>query len=77
MKKRGWLIVLELLGELFVTMLCMALGLLILESFGVDLTAIDYDLVILLGLVVMVAFFGAVTSLVQWLKKKCRKGVTK
>ena len=57
----------EGLLEIVLTLIFFGIGALIVSAFRVELDSpnIDFDLIILLGIVV----FGIVCSLVQWLKK--------
>ena len=61
----------EGLLEIVLTLLFFGIGALIVSAFGVALDSpnIDFDLIILLGIVVPFAVFGIVCLLVQWLKK--------
>ena len=47
------------------------IGALVVSAFGVELNSqnIDFDLIVLLGIIVPVVVFGLVYALVQWLKK--------
>jgi len=69
-KKIGWAL-LEGLGELLLTLLCLAIGIFIVSLFGVDFESpdIEYDLIILLGLAVFFVIFGVVCALFQLFKK--------
>ena len=57
--------------EIVLTLICFGIGAFIVSLFGVNLDSpnIDYDLIILLGIVVLVVIFGTVHTLVQWFKK--------
>ena len=61
----------EGLLELVLTVIFFGIGALIFSAFGVelDLPNIDFDLIVLLGIVVLLVSFGIVYSLVQWMKK--------
>ena len=61
----------EGLLEIVLTLIFFGIGALIVSAFGIELDSpnIDFDLIILLGIVVPFAIFGIVCSLVQWLKK--------
>ena len=61
----------EGLLEIVLTLIFFDIGALIVSAFGVELdsTNIDFDLIVLLGIVVPIAVFGLVCTLVQWLKK--------
>ncbi len=69
-RKKRW-ILLEGIGELCFTLLFLGIGILIVSLFGVDFESpdIDYDLIILLGLIAFAVLFGIVYAFVQWLKK--------
>ena len=73
-KQIGWAI-LEALGELVLTLLCMAIGAVIVGMFGIDLTSenTDFDLITLLGLVVFFAILAGIGCLVHLLKKIIKK----
>ncbi|MBQ8409593.1 MAG: hypothetical protein IJY39_12105 [Clostridia bacterium] len=75
MKKKIWNAILEAVGELILTLLCLGIGILIVSLFGVNvaLDDVDYDLLILLGCAVFVASFIAVYFFVQWIKKRFEK----
>ena len=62
---------LEALLELVLTVVCFGIGALIVHLFGVDLDSpnVDFELMILIGIVVPIAFFAIVFALVQWSKK--------
>lgn len=77
-KQIGWAI-LEALGELVLTLLCMAIGAVIVGMFGVDLTSenTDFDLITLLGLVVFFAILAGIGCLIHLLKKFLKKLVWK
>ena len=66
---------LEGLFELILSLICLGVGALIIGLFGVDFDSadIDYDLIILLGLVALVAVFGIFFALVRWIKKTLKK----
>ncbi len=61
----------EGLLEILLTLIFFGIGALIFSAFGVELDSpnIDFDLIVLLGIVVPVVAFGIVCSLVHWLKK--------
>ena len=65
----------EVLGELVLTLLCMAIGAVIVGMFGVDLTSenTDFDLITLLGLVVFFAVLASIGCLIHWIKKCLKK----
>lgn len=69
-KHIGWAL-LEGLGELVLTLIFLGIGIFVFGLFGVDFESpnIDYDLIILLGVVVFFVIFGTVCALVQWFKK--------
>ena len=62
---------LEGLGEIALTLIFFGIGALVIGLFGVKLDSpnIDGDFVILIGIVVPLAIFGAVFALVRWLKQ--------
>ena len=62
---------LEGLLEIVLTLIFFGIGALIFSAFGVklDSPSIDFDLIVLLGIVVPVVVFGLIFVLVQWLKK--------
>ena len=61
----------EGLLEIVLTLIFFGIGALVVIAFGVELDSpnIDYDLIVLLGIVVLVVIFGTVHTLVQWFKK--------
>ena len=61
----------EALAEIALTLIFFGIGALVIGLFGVKLDSpnIDGDFVILIGIVVPLAIFGAVFALVQWLKQ--------
>ena len=61
----------EGLLEIVLTLIFFCIGALIVSAFGVELDSpnIDFDLIVLLGIIVPVVVFGLVSALVQWLKK--------
>ena len=61
----------EGLLEIVLTLIFFGIGALIVSAFGVDLDSpnIDFDLIVLLGIIVSVVVFGLICTLVQWLKK--------
>lgn len=69
-KHIGWAL-LEGLGELVLTLIFLGIGIFVVDLFGVDFESpnIDYDLIILLGVVVFFMNFGIVYALVQFIKK--------
>lgn len=73
-KKYIGLALLEGLGELVLTLLCLGIGVFIVGLFGVDFESpnIDYDLIILLGLAVFFVVLGIICVFVQWFKKILR-----
>ena len=64
----------EGLLEIVLTLIFFGIGALIFSAFGVKLDSsnIDFDLIILLGIIVSVVVFGLVCTLVQRLKKIIR-----
>ncbi|MBE6576816.1 MAG: hypothetical protein E7653_01595 [Ruminococcaceae bacterium] len=62
---------LEGLLEIVLTLVFFGIGALIVSAFGIELDSpsIDFDLIVLLGIIVLVAVFGLVCVLVQFLKK--------
>ncbi len=73
-KKKIGAVLLEGLGELVLTLLCLGIGVFIVGLFDVDFESpnIDYNLIILFGLVVFFVIFGVICALVQWIKKILR-----
>ena len=65
---------LEGLLEIVLTLIFFGIGALIVSAFGVEFDSpnFDFDLIVLLGIIVFVVVFGLVYALVQWLKKKIR-----
>ena len=61
----------EGLLEIVLTLIFFGIGALIVSAFGVELDSpnIDFDLIVLLGIIVPVVVLGLVCALVQWLKK--------
>ena len=61
----------EGLLEIILTLIFFGIGALVVSAFGVesDSPNIDFDLIVLLGIIVPVVVFGLVYALVQWLKK--------
>ena len=61
----------EGLLEIVLTLIFFGIGALIVSAFSIELDSpnIDFDLIILLGIIVSVVVFGLVCALVQWLKK--------
>ena len=61
----------EGLLEIVLTLIFFGIGALIVSALGVKLDSpnIDFDLIILLGILVPVVVFGLVCTFVQWLKK--------
>ena len=61
----------EGLLEIVLALIFLGIGALIFSAFGIELDSpnIDFDLIVLIGIVVPVVAFGIVCSLVQWLKK--------
>lgn len=72
-KHIGWAL-LEGFGELILTLICLVIGVFIIGFFGVDFESpdIDYDFIILLGVVVFFVIFGVVCALMQWIKKRVK-----
>ena len=70
-KKKVKEAVFDVLLEIVLTVICFGIGALIIGAFGfrVDAPNIDFDLIILLGMVALVVVFGIVFVLFQWLKK--------
>ena len=70
-KKKLKEVLLEGLLEIVLTLIFFGIGALIFSAFGVklDSPSIDFDLIVLLGIVVPVVVFGLIFVLVQWLKK--------
>ena len=61
----------EGLLEIVLTLIFFGIGALVVSALGVELDSpnIDFDLIVLLGIIVLVVVFGLVYALVQWLKK--------
>ena len=61
----------EGLLEIVLTLIFFGIGALIVSALGIKLDSpnIDFDLIILLGILVSVVVFGLVCTFVQWLKK--------
>ncbi len=70
-KKRLSWILLEGLGKLLLTLLCLGIGMLVVSLFGVDVTSdtVDYGLLCLLGVVIFFAVFGAICAIIHLIKK--------
>ena len=62
---------LEGLLEIVLTLIFFGIGALIVSAFGVELESpnIDFDLIVLLGIIVPVVVLGLVCAWVQWLNK--------
>ena len=75
-KSRFREIMLEIICALALTLVCFALGALILHLFGIDgkeLLNMDSDLVVLVGVGMFLAIFIVSYFLVQFIKKKKKK----
>ena len=61
----------EGLLEIVLTLIFFGIGAFIVSVFGVELdsTNIDFDLIVLLGIIVPIVAFALICTLVQWLKK--------
>ena len=61
----------EGLLEIVLALIFFFVGALILIAFGVELDSphIDFDLIVLIGIIIFVVVFGLVCTLVIWLKK--------
>jgi len=61
----------EGLLEIVLTLIFFGIGAIIFSMFGVELDSknIDFDLIVLLGIIVPVVVFGLIYALVQWIKK--------
>ena len=61
----------EVLLEIVLTLIFFGIGALVVSAFGVELDSpnIDFDLIVLLGIIVLAVVFALVCALVQWLKK--------
>ncbi len=57
--------------EIVLTLVFFGIGALIIGAFGIklDSPSMDFDLIVLLGIVVPVVGFGIVYALVKWFKK--------
>ena len=75
-KKNTIWALLEGLGELVLILLSLGIGVFIVGLFGVDFESlnINYELIILLGLVVFFVIFGIICAFVQWIIKKILRG---
>ena len=73
--KHTWMDLLEGLGEILLTVLCLGIGIFIIDLFGVDFESLDmdYDVIILIGLVVFFPVFGCASAFVEWIKKIIRR----
>ena len=74
-KKRIGRALLEELGELALTLVCLGIGLLVATLFGMDFKSpdTDYDLIVLVGVGVFLIVFLIIWALVQLIKKISRK----
>ena len=63
--------ILEIVGEIVLTLIFFGIGALIVRAFGVgfDSSVLDDDLIILIGIIACAVVFAIVWILVQWLKK--------
>lgn len=61
----------EGLLEIVLTLIFFGIGALIVSALGVELDSpnIDFDLIVLLGIIVPIVVFGLICTLVQWLKR--------
>lgn len=61
----------EGLLEIALTLIFFGIGALIVSAFSVKLDSpnLDFDLIVLLGIIVPIVVFGIACALVQWLKK--------
>jgi len=61
----------EGLLEIVLTLIFFGIGAILFSMFGVELDSknIDFDLIVLLGIIVPVVVFGLIYALVQWIKK--------
>ena len=61
----------EGLLEIVFTLIFFGIGALIVSACGVELDSpnIDFDMIVLLGIIVPVVVFGLICTLVQWLKR--------
>lgn len=71
-KKRILSIVIEALMEIALSLVCLALGLLVLSFMGVDITSdgANYDIAILIGVAIFLVTFGFISLLIHWIKKE-------
>ena len=69
---------LEGLGEIALTLVCLVLGAAIVSLFGgdVNFSETDPDLLILLGIFVSLSIFIIIYYVVQWIKKKAESNKT-
>ena len=61
----------EGLLEIILTLIFFGIGALIISAFGIELDApnLDFDLIVLLGIIALAVVFVLVFTLVKWLKK--------
>ena len=66
--------VFEGLIEIVLTLIFFGIGALMIGAFGVPLDSpnVDFDMIILIGIVAPAVVFGIVCALVRWLKKKTK-----
>ncbi|MBR4033051.1 MAG: hypothetical protein IKJ07_10025 [Clostridia bacterium] len=77
-KKQIGFALLEILGEILITLVFFGIGALIINAFGVKLDSpnIDDDLIVLLGIVAFLLIFGAIYGIrifVKWVKKTIKR----
>ena len=63
--------ILEIVGEIALTLIFFGIGALIVRAFGIefDSSVLDDDLIILIGIIACAVVFAIVWILVQWFKK--------
>lgn len=71
-KKRIWCAVLEALCELVLALLFLGIGKIVMGLLGVNFESenIDYELIILVGVVVFLVIFVVIYAFAQWIKNK-------
>ncbi len=65
----------EVLLEIVLTLIFFGTGALIVSALGIELDSpnIDFDLIVLLGIIAPVVVFGIVCALVEWFKRKIKE----
>ena len=72
-KKRAGAVILEIIGEVVLTLLCFGIGAIIIAWFGIDFKELDGDWIVLIGVGVLIAVILLAYFLTQWLKKINKK----